>query len=71
MTLPADSSMVVAFSRTHGDQSLGHVERSARAMTDGGIQWLEETGATSEASCQRISPVMCQDTVNQEEIVLT
>ena len=63
--------MVIAFSRTHGDQSLGHVERSARAMADGGIHWLEETGATSEASCQRISPVMCQDTVNQEEIVLT
>lgn len=70
MTLPADNSMVVAFSRTHGNQALGYAERSAQAMIGGGIHWLENVGANSETSCHRISPVMCQGTVNQEEMAL-
>lgn len=67
MTLPADNSMVVAYARSHGNQT---TELSARAMTDGGIRWLDDTGVTAEASSHRISPVMCQETVNQEEMVL-
>lgn len=67
MTLPADNSMAVAYNRSHGNQT---TELSARAMTDGGIRWLDDAGVTSEASSHRISPVMCQETVNQEEMVV-
>ncbi|KAJ5756797.1 hypothetical protein N7533_006340 [Penicillium manginii] len=63
----ADNSMVVAYARSHGNQT---TELSARAMTDGGIRWLDDAGVTAEASSHRISPVMCQETVNQEEMVL-
>lgn len=70
MALPADSTMVVAFNRAHGNQTLSHTERSARSMTDGGINWLDGAGVTSETSIHRMSPVMCQQTVNQDELIV-
>lgn len=67
MTLPADNSMVIAYTRSHGIHT---TDLSVRAMIDGGIRWLDDVGVTSEVSSHRISPVMCQETVNQEELVL-